>query len=293
LNATPAEILKKVRRIEVTTRRLVDDVFGGQYHSTFRGRGMEFSEVREYLPGDDVRSIDWNVTARAGKPFVKKFIEERELTVMLLVDTSASQRFGTRGQLKSDLTAEIAALVALSALRNKDKVGMIFFSRDVEQYIPPRKSRGHALRLIREVLAAEPKGAGTSIQKALDYLNRVQRRRAVVFLISDFLDAGYEKTLRTTQKRHDVISVVTRDPWESRWPRGVPMLIEDAESGHPSFYRLPAARAAAVDALQKTERERLASLFRRSSVDAINLETGLPYMTAFLQFFKDRARRFR
>src|SRR5262245_50832111 len=223
------EILKNVRRIEITAGRLVNEIFAGQYGSTFKGQGMEFAEVREYLPGDDVRGIDWNVTARMGHPFVKKFMEERELTVLFLVDTSASQRFGSRRQFKSELAAEITAVLAFSALRNNDKAGMLLFSDQVEKYIPPRKTRGHVLRLIREVLSFQPRHAGTSLEGALNYLNHVQRRRAVVFLLSDFLDQGYEKALRIAEKKHDVIAVPIMDGWEKKLPLGLRLLVEDAE----------------------------------------------------------------
>src|SRR6202048_3270895 len=200
---TPAEILKKIRTLEIKTRGLVETVFAGNYHSVFKGRGMNFEDVREYQPGDEIRAIDWNVTARMGSAFVKKFTEERELTVMLIVDVSASGNFGSTTQSKRELAAEVACLLAFSAIRNNDKVGLLLFTDRVELFIAPRKGRSHILRLIREILYFEPKGKGTAIDQALDFLNRVTTRRAVVFLISDFQSAGYEKALTVCSRRHD------------------------------------------------------------------------------------------
>jgi uncharacterized protein (DUF58 family) len=284
------DVLKQVRRLEITAGRLVDDVFAGRYSSTFKGRGMEFAEVREYLPGDDVRAIDWNVTARAGRPFVKRFVEERELTVLFVVDTSRSQDFGSRGALKSELAAEISAVLALAALRNNDKAGMVLFSDRVEKYIPPRKTRGHVLRLIREALAFRPAGRGTSLAQALDFVNRVQRRRAVVFLISDFLDSGYEPNLRITVRRHDTIAVPVADAWEARLPVGARMILEDAETGRVACLTAPrpGPEAAAV-----RREEHLAALFRRNGVDAVFVRTGESYVESFLAFFRARAQRYR
>lgn len=279
-----ADIPKKVRAIEITARRLVNETFGGQYSSTFKGQGMEFAEVREYLPGDDVRSIDWNVTARTGHPFVKKFIEERELTVIFLVDVSRSQHFGTRAQWKSERAAEMTAVLAFSALANNDKTGLILFSDRVEKYIPPRKTQGHTLRLIREVLAHEARHPGTSVRTALDFLNHVQRRRAVVFLLSDFWDAGFEKSLRVAQRKHDLIALPLRDPWEIDPPRGARFLVEDAETGATALWTPRAGRTpAAPDALDK--------MFKASRVDAVFTRTDRPYTPAFLRFFRERARR--
>ena len=217
----PKEVFKKVRQIEIRTNREVTDVLGGQYHSVFKGRGMEFEEVREYLPGDEVRSIDWNVTARFGHPFVKKFKEERELTVMLVVDVSASGQFGSVRQTKNELAAELAALLAFSAIRNNDKVGLIMFTDRIEKFVAPKKGRYHVLRVVREVLAFKPQGRGTDLPMALDYLNHIQRRRAVTFVISDF-QVGDEravlKKLRVASKRHDVIALNLRDPREEVLP---------------------------------------------------------------------------
>jgi uncharacterized protein (DUF58 family) len=281
----PAETLGLVRRIELAARRLVSDLFAGRYHSTFKGRGLEFAEVREYEPGDDVRDIDWNVTARRGHPYVKRYVEERELTVLFLVDASLSQDFGTRGRVKARLAAELAAVLALSAARNNDKAGLMLFTDRVEKHLLPRKSRGHLLRLVREVLAFRPQRPGTSLSAALRELNRVQRKRAVVFLISDFIDEGYEKELRIAARRHDLVAVGVRDPWESGFAPGVRLLLEDAETGAPGAWT--SGRSAP---------DRWASLERalgRAGVDAILLETGKPFTAPLLSFFERRARRFR
>ncbi len=290
----PQEVLRHVRRLEIRAGRLVNDIFAGQYNSTFKGRGMEFSEVREYLPGDDVRSIDWNVTARMGHPFIKKFIEERELTVMFLVDTSSSLNFGSRKQFKSELAAEITALLAFSALRNNDKAGMIMFSNEVKKYIPPRKTRGHVLRLIREVIATHSRGRETSLQSALDFLNHIQRRKAVVFILSDFLDSQYEQALKIAARRHDIIAIPISDPWEHRLPAGIQLLMEDGESD--LFSLVNTKTYAFTRDYQKTNKQRkdnLASMFRRSGVDAIFAQTDTSYVESFLRFFAERAKRFR
>jgi len=288
-----SETLKQVRRIEITSGRLVNDVFAGQYSSTFKGKGMEFAEVREYLPGDDVRSIDWNVTARAGHPFVKKFTEERELTVLFVVDTSLSQSFGTRGQLKAELAAEITATLAFSALKNNDKVGLILFSDQVELFIPPRKTRGHVLRLIREILRFEPQGRETSLSTALDFLNRVQRRRAVVFVLSDFLDKGFEKSMRITHRRHDAIALPVSDAWERDLPAAPRLLLEDAETGGLALLRPDGAFREGYRARNETRARGLENFFRRAGMDAIPVRTGESYVKAFLAFFRARARRLR
>ena len=212
----PREILRQVRRIEISTRGLVNEVFSGEYHSVFKGRGMNFAEVREYQYGDDIRNIDWNVTARAGSPFVKVFEEERELTVMLVVDVSASGDFGTRERLKARSGVEICALLAFSAIKNNDKVGLVIFSDRIEKFVPPRKGRRHVLRVLRELLYHEPKGRGTDVKAALEYLTHIQRKRAVVFLVSDFRDEGFEKALSVAGRRHDLIAVRPRGPARSR-----------------------------------------------------------------------------
>ena len=243
----PREILKKVRRIEISTRGLVNEVFSGEYHSVFKGRGMSFAEVREYQYGDDIRSIDWNVTARSGSPFVKIFEEERELTVMLLFDVSGSGDFGTRERLKSEVGVEICALLAFSAIKNNDKVGLIIFSDQVEKFVPPRKGRRHVLRVLRELLYHEPQGKGTDIAGALEYLTHVQRKKAVSFLVSDFQDEGFEKALAVAGRRHDLIAVRLGDQRERDLPESKVDVI-DIETGQPyvkplmRFFRERASR---------------------------------------------------
>ena len=227
----PKEILKKIRRIELRTRRLVNSTFAGQYHSVFKGRGMNFEDVREYAPGDEIRSIDWNVTARMNAPYIKKFTEERELTVMLLVDVSASGIFGSVELSKRELAAEVASLLAFSAINNNDKVGLLLFSDEVELFIPPKKGRLHTLRLIREMLYFEPKGKGTNLSVALEYMNRVISRRAVVFMISDFLAPDFTKALNVTSRRHDLVAMPVTDPGESGAAGGAADCARDAQ--HP------------------------------------------------------------
>jgi uncharacterized protein (DUF58 family) len=290
----PKEILKKVRQIQIRTRHMVSDVFAGQYHSVFKGRGMEFHEVREYVPGDDIRSIDWNVTARAGHPFVKKFVEEREMTVMLLVDISASHAFGSTPQLKKDLAAEMAAVLAFSAILNGDRVGLILFSDEVELYVPPKKGTAHVLRVIREVLYFQPRRRGTRLQPALEFLNRVTTRRCVTFLVSDFRDEGYERALGITARKHDVIGIVVGDQREQAWPPAGLVAWQDAETGerflvdtsHAPARRMLAAREAG-------RREAMGKQFRRAGVDTIAVAAGEPYEREFIRFFRMRERRMR
>ena len=288
----PREILKKVRQIEIRTNREVTDVLGGQYHSVFKGRGMEFEEVREYLPGDEVRSIDWNVTARFGHPFVKKFREERELTVMLVVDVSASGQFGSVRQSKNELAAELAALLAFSAIRNNDKVGLIMFTDEIELYVPPKKGRRHVLRVVREILAFQPKGRGTSLQRAIDYLNSVQRRRAVCFLISDFQDEEYRKKLQVAAKRHDLVALSISDPREKELPPVGLVELRDAETGQHALVDTfdPAVR----DAFAQQARARfdaLRQLFRSTAVDQVEIRSDEDYMRPLIRFFRMRERR--
>ena len=290
----PREILKQVRRIEITTRGLVNEVFSGEYHSVFKGRGMSFAEVREYVYGDDVRGIDWNVTARTGTHHVKVFEEERELTVMLAVDASASAEFGTRGRMKSELAAELCAVLAFSAIKNNDKVGLILFTDRVERFVPPRKGRRHALRVLRELLYHPTDGKGTDLGYALEYLARVIRRRAVVFLASDFLAAGYERALSVAAKRHDLVAVRVGDRREDAVPPMGFVEFEDPETGARTVVdtsdrafreRFAASRAG--------DRERAEDLFRRSGVDAIDVTTGVPYEQALRRFFEERVKRVR
>jgi uncharacterized protein (DUF58 family) len=288
----PREILKKVRRIEISTRGLVNEVFSGEYHSVFKGRGMSFAEVREYQYGDDIRSIDWNVTARAGSPFVKIFEEERELTVMLLFDVSGSGDFGTRERLKSEVAVEICALLAFSAIKNNDKVGLIIFSDGVEKYVPPRKGRRHVLRVLRELLFHEPQGKGTDIAGALEYLTHVQRKKAVSFLVSDFQDEGFEKALAVAGRRHDLIAVRLGDQRERDLPEVGFVELEDPETGERVVVNTSGAgfRSRFSD-LALEARERTNKLLRRSKVDVIDIETGAPYVKPLMRFFRERASR--
>lgn len=289
------EVLKRVRQIHIRTKHLVADVFAGQYHSVFKGRGMEFQEVREYVPGDEIRSIDWNVTARMGHPYVKVLTEERELTVMLLVDVSGSHRFGSTAQLKKDLAAEVASLLTLAAITNNDRVGLILFSDRVEKYIPPRKGTSHALRLVREVLAFEPEHRATALIPALDFLNHVCTRRAVVFLISDFLlQEDVRRPLRLTARHHDLISIVIEDRRERDWPRVGLVEWYDMESGRRILVDTSAASCRAqFDELVQKRAEALAELFRSVRADRIHLTCGEPYDRELIRFFKLRERRFR
>jgi len=288
----PKEIIKKIRRIQITTNRMVSDVFAGEYQSVFKGRGMEFDEVREYQPGDEVRDIDWNVTARYGRPFIKKFVEEREQTVMLLVDASGSSRFGSRDRFKSELAAELCAVLAFSAIRNKDKVGLIIFTDRIEKFVPPAKGSRHVLRVIREVLYFQPEGEGTDITLALEYLNRVTRRRSITFLVSDFEAEGYEKALTIANKRHDMIAVMVKDPRERELPPVGLINLRDAETGEDCLVDTSDAnlqRRYREDA--EREEEETVKLFRGSGIDFIRVSTDQPYVPELMRFFKRRERK--
>ena len=286
------DILKKIRHLELKTRGMVEAAFAGQYRSVFKGRGMNFEEVREYQPGDEVRTIDWNVTARYGEAFVKKFTEERELTVMLIVDVSASGDFGSVQLSKRELAAEVACMFAFSAIRNNDKVGLILFSDHVELFIAPKKGRAHTLRLIREILFFEPKGRGTEPGGALDFLNQVLHRRAVVFLISDFQAPAFSKELAVTSRRHDLIAIPIVDPREEELPDVGRVTLEDAETGQQLEINTSDrnARLAYVRAVQARETSRLRE-FRRKRVDTISLRTDEDYVPALRAFFRGRERR--
>jgi uncharacterized protein (DUF58 family) len=290
------ELMKKIRRIEIRTRRLVNDSFAGEYHSVFRGRGMEFDEVRPYLPGDEVRTIDWNVTARTGQPHVKKYVEERELTVMLVVDASGSGDFASQGRFKRELAAELASVLSFSATTNKDKVGLLIFTDKVELYIPPRKGRRHVLRLIRDLLAFEPQNNGTDIKMALDTVNQVLKRRSIVFLVSDFMDDPdlYAKPLFMANRKHDVIAVDLHDPLEVGIADVGVLALEDAESGElvwidtgdPAWRQIFERRASRFDA---GKRKTLAN----AGVDRIQIRTDQDYAKALTIFFKKRAKQIR
>lgn len=288
----PKEILKKIRRIELRTRRLVNAGFAGQYHSVFKGRGMNFEEVREYAAGDEIRSIDWNVTARMNAPYVKKFTEERELTVMLVVDVSASGTFGSVELSKRELAAEVASILAFSAINNNDKVGLLLFSDDVELFIPPKKGRLHTLRLIREMLYFQPKGRGTNLAGALDYLNRVINRRAVLFLISDFLTPDFSKALTVSSRRHDVVAMPVSDPGESVLPDVGIITLEDAETGQQIDINTgsKSVRRGLTD-LDELRRKSLERLFRSRRVDIVRLSTTEDYLLPLRAFFEQRERR--
>lgn len=290
----PREILKKVRRVEITTRGLVNEVFSGEYHSVFKGRGMSFAEVREYQYGDDIRSIDWNVTARTGTPFVKIFEEERELTVMLVVDVSASGDFGTRSQMKGEVAVEICALLAFSATKNNDKVGLIIFSDRIEKFVPPRKGRRHVLRVLRELFYHEPEGRGTDLAVALEYLNHVVRRRAVVFLVSDFMAPDFTRPLSVAGRRHDVIAVRMGDRREVELPPLGYIEFEDAETGERMLVNTSNKRFRSEwEALVTRSRADQDKAFRRSKVDVIDIQTDEPYERPLMKFFKERERRLR
>ena len=288
----PTEILKKVKRIELRTRNLVNTIFAGEYHSVFKGRGMAFAEVREYQPGDDVRTIDWNVTARMDDPFVKVFDEERELTVILMVDASASGDFGTVAQMKGEIGAEICALLAFSAIQNNDRVGLIIFTDEVELFIPPKKGKKHVLRVIRELLYFQPSGRGTNIDAALEYLNRVTYRRSVVFLVSDFFASDYEKALRVANRRHDLIAITLEDPREYDLPAIGIVELEDAETGEGILVDFgDAAVREAFQKLTRKERDDRDALFRRMGLDAVNISTQGAYHEPLMQFFRMRAKK--
>ncbi len=298
----PKELFKKIRQIEITTNRMVTDIFAGQYHSVFKGQGIEFNEVREYQRGDDIRTIDWNVTARAGQPHVKKFIEERELNVMILVDASRSSYFGTVNQLKSNLAAEVAAVLAYSAIRNSDKVGLIIFTDRVEKYIPPSKGISHVLRVIREILYFKPEEKGTDIPLALDYLNKIMTRRSVAFLISDFFTTHNQsnengknrlkQAMSVANRRHDLVAITLNDPREQDLSECGLIYLEDAEtqekvlvdSSDPEFCKEFRDEAN----LRIESRKRF---FRSMDVDHIDISTDVPYSNALIKFFKQRKNR--
>ncbi len=288
----PREILKKVRRIEISTKRLVNDLFSGEYHSTFKGQGMEFEEVRQYIPGDDIRLIDWNVTARTGFPHIKKFREERELSVVILVDASSSGRFGTRGRFKSDTAAELCAVLAFSAIKNNDKVGLIIFTDAIELYIPPKKGRAHVLRLIREVLYFEPKRIATDIGGALEYMNKVIKRKSVVFLLSDFMSGRFHRPLQIANKKHDIVAIKITDPRETGFDDVGLIELEDAETGEVVLVDTSSGAFRKQFAL-KAEQDSagLKRSFQLINLDFINIRTDQSYVVPLITFFKMRERR--
>ena len=294
------EILKKVRRIEIHTKRLVNDTLAGQYHSVFKGRGMDFDEVREYSPGDEVRTIDWHVTARAGRPFVKKFVEERERTLVLMVDVSASEDFGSGEQSKRELAAELASVLAFSAIRNTDKVGLVLFTDQVELYVPPRKGRRHGLRIVREILGFEPQSRGTDIVNALDFVNDVVSRRSVVFLISDFQAPGamsdslpsLRKAIGRTNRRHDLVALPNDDARENGMPNVGIVTIEDSETGE--LVEIDTANDALRQRFAEIAQDRTAQLqraFTGEAVDSLRITTDQSYVAPLMAFFKNRKRK--
>ncbi len=290
----PKDILKQIRQIQIKTSRMVTDVFSGQYHSIFKGRGMEFDEVRQYQPGDEIRSIDWNVTARTGEPYVKKYVEERELTVMLLLDMSKSSYFGTVNKLKRQIAAEICSLLAFSAIQNNDKVGLILFTDKIEKYVPPRKGVRHVLRIVREALYYTPQRRWTDISGALEYLNRVTRRSTVSFIISDFYDSGFVKPLSVANKRHDITAVTITDPKEISMPNIGIVQFEDAESGKK--YLVDTSNNHLRDEFNKSSLkilEERSKTFAKINVDTVDVRTDLPYGQALFKFFRMRERRLR
>jgi uncharacterized protein (DUF58 family) len=286
------ELLKQVKQIEIRTRGIVNEVFSGEYHSVFKGRGMEFSEVREYNFGDDIRSIDWNVTARFGHPYIKIFEEERELTVMLLVDMSGSLMFGSVEKTKQQIAAELSAVLAFSALKNNDKVGLILFTDRIEKFVPPRKGKSHSLRIIREVLSFEPEGNQTNLRQALEYFNHTIKKKAIVFLISDFIDGGYEKILRIVGKKHDLIGIVLRDQREKSMLDAGLIKFRDAETGEIRFIDTgnKIIRQSIVDENNQWNEYRR-QLFVSSRLDSIDIETSGSYVRPLVDFFKLREKR--
>ena len=288
----PKETLQQIRRIQITTSRMVTDVFAGHYHSVFKGKGMDFEEVREYQPGDDIRSIDWNVTARTGHPFIKKFTEERELTIMILLDISGSSYFGTVNKLKSRLAAELCSVLAMSAVKNNDKVGLIAFTDRIEKFVPPRKGLRHVLRIIREALYFEPEGKGTDIPGALEHLNRVINRRAVTFVISDFYDKDFKKSLSIANKRHDIVALSITDPRELDLPDIGIINLEDAETGKGFLVDTSSSTVRKDYSINSKrifdERQRL---LRSINVDHIDVRTDIPYAHELYKFFRMRERR--
>ena len=290
------DLIKKIRRIEIRTRRLVNDSYAGEYHSVFKGRGMEFDEVRPYQIGDEIRSIDWNVTARTGQPYVKRYVEERELTVMLVVDASASENFGSVNRFKRELAAELTAVLSFAATTNNDKVGLIIFTDQIELFIPPRKGRRHVLRLTRELLAFEPQNRGTDIRMALEKVNQILKRRSIIFLVSDYLaePENYRQAMAITNRRHDLIAVDLNDPLEKNIKDVGLMALEDPETGQIAWVDTSSR------AWQKAYQGRLERLetgktqaFRQASVDRIDISTDEDYTAPLTTFFRDRAKRIR
>ena len=286
------ELIKQVRQIEIKTKGLVNQVFSGEYHSVFKGRGMEFSEVREYQFGDDIRNIDWNVTARFGHPFIKIFEEERELTVMLLVDLSGSLIFGTVEKTKQQVAAELSAILAFSAMKNNDKVGLLLFTDKIEKFVPPRKGRKHVLRIIREVLSFEPVGKSTNLKGALEYMNNAIKKKSIVFLLSDYMDSGYEKILRIVGRKHDLIGIVLNDQREKEIPQMGLIKFTDAETGRERWIDTSSKNFQKnLASIRWNNMQKLKSLFTSSRIDNIEIITSENYVAPLVRFFRLRESR--
>lgn len=287
------EILKKVRKIEIRTKGMVNNIFGGEYQSAFKGRGMEFSEVREYNYGDDIRQIDWNVTARTGDPFIKQFEEEREQTLMLCVDISQSGVFGSNGQSKMELSIEICAVLAFSAIKNGDKVGLVLFTDEIEKVIPPKKGRLHVLRLIRELLTTEPQGTGTDISEALSYVNRLLNRRAIIILASDFQDDNYDRQLKITNRKHDLVNIFINDKLEDELPDLGLLPLKDAETGEEVLVDTSNEKVRREYQKKRyVHKRKLRDHFLRMKIDTIELETNTSYIKPLMAFFRRRVQRY-
>lgn len=286
------ELIKRIRRLEINTRKVVSALLAGSYHSVFKGRGMSFSEVRQYHPGDEVRTIDWNVTARMNDPYVKVFTEERELTVMLLVDVSASEQFGSKARAKSETAAEVAAQIAFSAIANNDRVGLVLFSDQVEKVVPPRKGRKHVLRVVSDILSYKPQRKGTNLSSALTWLSHAARRKTVTFLISDFLSAGYEQAMRIVSRKHDLVPVVVFDPFEEQFPALGLAELEDPETGERWLIDTadPRVRGRFAQEMKKRREDR-SRFFKKLQLDSVELRSGEDHSLALQRFFRARARR--
>jgi len=288
----PAEILKKVRLIEIKTRHIVNNIFGGEYHSAFKGMGMEFAEVREYYPGDDIRAIDWNVTARTGKPFIKKYDEERELTVMLIVDVSASGFFGTGDSLKSDIMIELASILSFSAIKNNDKVGLLLFSDKIEQYIPPKKGKSHVLRVIREMIYHKAKDRKTDISIALEHIQKVLKRKSIIFLLSDFWDDSYQQTMKLINKKHDLINIQILDKAEIAIPKLGMVKFHDAETQKSAWIDTNNKQVQNISTKYIQNKNKVIKEFcKKNKIDFISIDTGEGYLNPLEQFFSTRMHR--
>jgi uncharacterized protein (DUF58 family) len=286
------DIIKRIRKIEITTRNIVNDLFSGEYHSLFKGQGLEFSEVREYQDGDSYRQIDWNVSARMGAPYIKKFEETRELNVIFLVDASASTLFGTRHYLKSEMITEIAGVLSFSALSNNDKVGLLLFTDQIETWIPPRKGKKSALRILRDILYLQPKGSGTDIALAVQYIYRLIKKRSIIFVISDFLDEQYDDSLKLLAKKHDVVALQVIDEAEINLPRAGLLKLKDPETGTTFTVNSNSARVrASYNALAQKQQEELETRFKKNKIDLVTIRTDQSYVKELMKFFKVRLKR--